>query len=93
MSQYTPDAWIERQDVDYGPQDEDRCPVCHRIDCDCQADDDSEEQSPEAIYAMCGITTTVQQLPRSTRVFSSHAQDRLPSIRKLKEAVANGGAQ
>ena len=44
MSQHTPDAWIERQPPeDYEPQDEDRCPVCDRIDCVCPPD--SEEQS------------------------------------------------
>ena len=36
--QHTPDSWIERQPIDDGPQDEDRCPVCLRIDCDCQAE-------------------------------------------------------
>src|SRR6266478_1335028 len=35
MKNETPDAWIERLPEDAGPQDEDRCQVCGKINCDC----------------------------------------------------------
>lgn len=31
----TPDSWIERQPEDCGPNPEDACPVCDKIDCEC----------------------------------------------------------
>jgi hypothetical protein len=35
MNQETPDNWIERQPIDYGPQHDDACMVCDKIDCIC----------------------------------------------------------
>jgi hypothetical protein len=35
----TPDGWIERLPEDYGPQDEDRCPVCGHIECKCEPEE------------------------------------------------------
>jgi hypothetical protein len=35
MNQETPDNWIERQPIDDGPQHEDACMVCDKIDCEC----------------------------------------------------------
>jgi hypothetical protein len=38
MNRETPDNWIERQPIDDGPQHEDACMVCDKIDCICPPD-------------------------------------------------------
>jgi hypothetical protein len=35
----TPDGWIERLPEDDGPQHDDACMVCDRIDCICPEED------------------------------------------------------
>jgi hypothetical protein len=48
MNQETPDNWIERQPIDEGPQHEDACPVCDKIDCECPP------ESIEPKWCTCG---------------------------------------
>ena len=61
----TPDGWIERQPEDHGPNHEDACPACDKIQCDCKPEESEKHafQGRRPRITRADLQTTGEKIP------------------------------